>query len=377
MQYKYIGKKQFKVSRIALGTWQFGRQGGWGDFDIKEGEKIIECCLQNGVTLIDTAEVYGESEEILGKLLKGKREKFIIATKLTTRAEGNRFDYDTIKPHIEKSLKRLQTDYIDLYQIHWPKMKHLWYREDMQKKDYEDILNSITKLQKEGLIRLAGVSNFRVHHLKELALNRPMSHRTGSGFTTEALNLITSNQIPYSVLWRCYDIDQTAEFCKKNNISLLAYSPLAEGLLTGRFTLNRPTPRRTGSGFDNNTNTEIKERVRRVNVLFNEPIYSKALGVVEEIKKIADEIGATPAQVALKWTMEKGNIASVLVGSRKATHFEENIEAVDIDLTEEQKDYIDKLSLEFQKKYLLPRLESWLFNCISEDLDKIGLKKPF
>jgi myo-inositol catabolism protein IolS len=345
MQYTQIGKNQVKISKIALGTWQFGGGRGWGDFDIKEGEKIIEHCLQKGVNLIDTAEAYGESEEILGKLLKGKRQKFFIATKLTTRIEGNSFDYKTIKLHLESSLKRLQTDYVDLYQIHWPKMKHLWHRQDMEKQDYENIFDSMARLQKEGLIRFAGVSNFRIEHLK--------------AFLKEALRFIVTDQIPYSVLWRCYDIDHTIEFCKENNIGILAYSPLAEGLLTGRF----------------DKKTDIQEGIRKANTLFNEPIYSKALEIVKEIKKIANEIGATPSQVALKWVMEKDFVLSALVGARKSIHFEENVAAVDINLDQKQTDHIDKLSLEFQNKYLLPGLELWIFNCTQEDLDKLGIKK--
>ncbi len=364
MQYTQIGKEQVKtcppaclsvagrlrsrrVSKIALGTWQFGGGRGWGDFDIKEGEKIIEHCLQKGVNLIDTAEAYGESEEILGKLLKGKRQIFFIATKLTTKIEGNRFDYKTVKNHLAGSLKKLQTDYVDLYQIHWPKMKHLWHKQDMEKRDYENIFDSMARLQKEGLIRFAGVSNFRIEHLKE--------------FSKEALKLIVTDQIPYSVLWRCYDIDQTTAFCKRNNISVLAYSPLAEGLLTGRF----------------GKNTQIQEGVRRANILFNEPIFSKALEIVEEIKSIAKKIGATPSQVALKWAVEKDFIASVLVGARKLKHFEENVEAVDIKLSKEQINYIDKISLEFQNKELFPGLELWLFNCHKEDLEKLGIRKNF
>lgn len=347
MQYKKLGSSNIKVSKIALGTWQFGGSPGWGPFDISEGEKIIGCCLEKGVNLIDTAEAYGESEEIVGKLIKGKRKDFYIATKLTAKVKGHRFDYKTIKPHIEKSLKKLQTDYIDLYQIHWPKIKNLWHGKEMKKKDYEDIADSMNKLQKEGLIRFAGVSNFRAYHLKE--------------FSNEAINFIASDQVPYSVLWRCYDVDGTAKFCKENNISFLAYSPLAQGLLTGRF----------GKG------EEIRERVRQVNTLFNEPVYSEALEIVEEIKKIAEKIGATSSQVALKWAMERELVASVLVGARKLKHFKENTEAVDINLSKEQMEYMDNLSIKFQNKNLLPSLELWIFNCPKEDLDKLGIKRNF
>ena len=358
MQYNQIGNTGIKVSKLALGTWQFGGSFGWGPFDISEGEKIIGCCLEKGVNLIDTAEAYGSSEEILGKLIKGKRDKFFIATKLTTKIEGNRFDYKTVKAHLGKSLKKLQTDHVDLYQIHWPKMKHLWHGQDMQKQDFDNIFDSMTKLQKEGLIRFAGVSNFRVHHLKEFSSKAPALNQSDVTSDGSRLDFIVSNQVPYSILWRCYDADQTTKFCKESNIGLLAYSPLAEGLLTGRF----------------QKGDRIKERVRAANTLFNEPIYSKALEIVEEIKKIADETEATPSQVSLKWAMEQGIITSVLVGARKSEHFEENVRAIDIKLSKEHMDYIDKISLEFQGKHLLPELELWVFNCRQEDLSKLAIK---
>ncbi|MGB9678324.1 MAG: aldo/keto reductase, partial [Candidatus Ratteibacteria bacterium] len=251
MIYKTIGKSDLKVSGMAIGAWQIG--GQWGNYNRKEVEKIINLAIENGVNFIDTAEAYGESESVLGEVLKGKRDKFVIATKIG----GNHFDYKTAKEHLTSSLKRLKTDYVDLYQVHWPKMKHLWHKEDMNEKDYIDIAESMKKLKEEGLIRYGGVSNFRKKHL----LN----------FPEEIFSyVIVSNQVPYSLLWRCYDIDGTTDFCIKNKIDYLAYSPLAEGLLTGRF----------------KERSEIQEGIRKNNTLFNEPVYSNALRVVEKIEKI-------------------------------------------------------------------------------------------
>ncbi|MFN4227121.1 MAG: aldo/keto reductase [Candidatus Ratteibacteria bacterium] len=339
MIYKKIGKSDLKVSAIAIGAWQIG--GQWGSYDKKEVEKIIDLAIEKGVNFIDTAEGYGESETVLGEVLKGKRDKFIIATKIG----GNHFDYKTVKERLTGSLKRLNTDYIDLYQIHWPKMKHLWHKEDMSEKDYQDIADSMTKLKKEGLIRFAGVSNFRKKHLEN--------------FPKEIFSsIIVSNQVPYSLLWRCYDVDGTTDFCIENKIDYLAYSPLAEGLLTGRF----------------KDRSEIVENIRKNNVLFNEPVYSKVLNFVDEIEKIAKDIGMTLPKIAINWCVSKEYIASALVGMRKSKHFEENVEAFDQKLPEEIIKKLDQLSIDFQKNYLVERLELWIGNCLKEDLEKIGLK---
>lgn len=339
MEYKKIGKSDLEVSKICIGCWQWG--GQWGEYSVEEAEKIINIAIENGVNFLDTAEAYGESEKVVGKILKGRRDKFIIATKIG----GNNFDYKTAKQHLEGSLKRLNIDYVDLYQIHWPKMKHLWHKEDMNQKDYDNITESMIKLKKEGLIRWAGVSNFRVHHLKN--------------FPEEAFSVIVSNQVPYSILWRCYDEDGTTEYCKEKNINYLAYSPLAEGILTGRFTKE----------------IEIKEGVRKHNVLFNEPIFSKAISVVEELKKIARKKGMTLTQMSIRWAAEKEIVSSAIVGARKSTHFIENVKSFDYKLEPEIMEEIDKISLDFQKENLIPTLELWLNTCLKEDLERVGIKQ--
>ena len=340
MIYKTIGKSDLKVSAMAIGAWQIG--GQWGNYDKKEVEKIINLAIETGINFIDTAEAYGESESVLGEILKGKRDKFVIATKIG----GNHFDYKTAKEHLTGSLKRLKTDYVDLYQVHWPKMKHLWHKEDMSEKDYQDIVDSMAKLKEEGLIRYAGVSNFRKKHL----LNFPEEIFS---------SVIVSNQVPYSLLWRCYDIDGTTDFCMKNKIDYLAYSPLAEGLLTGRF----------------KDRSEIQEGIRKNNVLFNEPVYSNVMKVVDEIEKIAKELGMTVAQISINWCISKNYVASALVGMRKSKHFEENVKSFEKKLPYEVIKKLDEISMEFQRNYLVEGLELWIGNCLKEDLEKIGIKK--
>ncbi len=339
MQYKELANTGLMVSKIAVGTWQFGHTRFWGKLSkIEEYQKIADEAIEAGVNLFDTAKAYGTSEEVLGDILKEKRDKVILATKLSTR----KFDYDTARTELEASLKRLQTDYIDLYQIHWPKIRHI-FGSDMEKKDYENIFNSMSRLRQEGLIRFAGVSNFRLHNLKE--------------FSNQTLDFLVTDQVPYSLLWRFYDVEGVSEFCKQKNIGLLAYSPLAQGLLSGRF------------GKEGERGTE---KTRQTNILFNEPVYSRALQVVEVVKDVAEEIGATPSQVALKWAMEKDVMASVLCGVRKLNHLKDNIEAVDIPLTEEQQERLDKASLNFQNT-MPPGLEPWIGNNKKEDLEKLGI----
>lgn len=343
MQYKILGNTEVKVSKVGVGTWQFAQTSDWGPADIEECQRIVDYAIESGVNFFDTAEGYGQSEEILGRLLKAKRNKIILATKISS----TEWDYNTVKTHLTGSLKRLQTDFVDLYQIHWPKLKHLpWGKEGMEKKDYEDIFTSMSKLKKEGLIGTAGVSNFRLPLLEE--------------FSEEALDFMVSNQVPYSLLWRFYDVEGVSSFCKKKAIGLLAYSPLAQGLLTGRF------------GKDGD---EVAQGIRKANLLFREPVYSRALEVVAVVKRVAEEAGTTPAQVASKWAMEQDAVVSVLVGMRKLKHLKDNIAAVDIQLTDEQFRRLDDASLEFQRSMPLDSLEPWISNCRKEDVEELGIEE--
>ncbi|RKY87952.1 hypothetical protein DRQ15_10450, partial [candidate division KSB1 bacterium] len=149
-----------------------------------------------------------------------------------------------------------------------------------------------------------------------------------------------------------------SEFCKQKNIGFLAYSPLAQGLLSGNF--------------DKDVKN-VQEKIRQANILFNEPVYTRAIKVVKVVEDVAAEIGATPSQVALKWVMERDVVVSVLSGIRKLKHLEENIHAVDIPLTEEHLKKLDEASLNFQNT--LPQgLELWIGDNSKENLEKLGIK---
>ena len=341
MKYSVVGRDGLRVSKIALGTWSFGSVRAWGESRIEDLRKVVDYALDNGVNFIDTAEGYGSSEEILGELLKGyEREDIVLATKVG----GKRFDYETVKARLLRSLKRLQTDYVDLYQIHWPKMKHLWHGEDMTEKDYLDIYDSMQKLREEGLIRYGGLSNFRLHHLKM--------------FPEEAFKVLVTNQVPYSLVWRFYEVEGVTDYCRARGMRFLAYSPLAQGLLTGRF--------KPGG--------KPLYPTQKANILFNEPVFSRAWRVVEEVIRVAEELDVKPAQVALRWVLEQDIVASAIVGTRSVEHLRENIEAVELNIPRQYLDMLNKASLEFQSTLPLG-LEMWIGNNRPEVLEKIGIKK--
>jgi len=349
MQYQDLGQQKIKVSRICLGTWQFSQDGRWSTnndlIDIEEFRKIVNYAIDAGINFIDTAEEYGQgkSEEILGELLKGRREEVILATKI----DVDHWDYETVYRHLQGSLDRLQTDYIDLYQIHWP--KHLIRSpraghkySAMTEKDCQDIHASMNRLQEEGLIKVAGLSNFRLHHLQQ--------------FRNDAYDLIVANQIPYSLLWRDYDQSDLLAFCHQHDIGYLTYSSLAQGLLTGKYTPSSPlTP------------------VQKMNILFQEPVYSRAMQVVDVVQDIAADIDATPAQVALKWVIDRATTLSSLVGVRNVTELEENVEAVNIQLKPEQMDRLNQASLAFWAP-MPADLELWDLINIQSNLEQLGLK---
>ena len=339
MLYKKIGRNGIRVSAIGLGTWEFGQTKAWGIGKIVNYRKIVNYALDHGINFIDTAEGYGKSEEILGDILEGRRDEVVLATKMS---RGYDWSYRNMLERLRGSLERLKSDYVDLYQIHWPKIKgRFGCPSDMEAEDYENIHDSMEKLQKEGLIKLGGVSNFRLHHLKN--------------FSDSAFNVIATNQVPYNLLWRGYDRPEILDFCRQRGLKYIAYSSLAQGLLTGKYSRA----------------SQLTE-IQKVNVLFNEPVYSRAMRVVDVVRTVAQEIDATPAQVALKWLIEKEIAASVLVGIRRIEELEENIEAVSLNLSKDQLNRLEKASLEFWKP-MPPKLELWLHDNSKETLEKLGV----
>ena len=315
MEYNKLAKSEIPVSVITFGAWVTGGLF-WGGADKAQSVKAIHKAIDYGITSIDTAPVYGfgESERIVGEAIKGKRDKVQIFTKYGLRWDLKKGSYyfdiadhkgkrssiyryagrDSIIYECEQSLKRLGTDYIDLYQMHWPDLTT----------PIEESMEVINKLISEGKVRAAGVSNYSAGQLKAASLTAQ----------------ICSDQVPYSMVKR--DIEkELIPYCLKNNVSILAYSPLERGVLTGKITPGykfRPGDNRSESPYFTGRNLD------NINAF------------LDSIKPLARERNITLSQLVINWTIQQPGITSVLVGLRNSGQVDENAKAIEFRLSKEE-----------------------------------------
>jgi len=309
MEYTTLGTSDIEVSKIGLGTWQFGTEG-WGfgqDFTDADALATMDKALELGINLIDTAEVYGDgrSEEIVGRALGGRRERVVLATKVLPR---HLREHDLIRA-CDESLRRLNTDWIDLYQIHAAD-PYVPLTESM---------SGLAKLVRQGKVRSVGVSNFSV----------PLLRAAAEAFTGN----IVSNQVRYNLLQR--DIErEILPYCREHGITVIAYSPLAQGILTGKYDKEHlPT-----------------DAIRQRNPLFRADNLEQVFPVIDLLREIGDEHGATPAQVALRWvTQQEGVIA--IPGAKRPGQVEENEGALDWSLTPDELARLDAASAGLKLSY--------------------------
>jgi aryl-alcohol dehydrogenase-like predicted oxidoreductase len=322
MEYRILGNSGLKVSLIGFGAWAIGGWM-WGGTDRKDALAAVQEAIEAGITTIDTAPVYGFglSEEIIGEAIKGKRNEVQILTKYGLRwdtQKGQHF-FDTqdaqgrpislhryagekdVIQECENSLRRLGTDYIDLYQIHWPDPTT----------PIEETMRAVKKLLQDGKVRAAGVCNYSVEQM-ELA---------------EKVLTLSSGQIPYSMVNRSAEKD-LIPYCVKNNKGVIAYSPLQRGLLTGKIGMNHkfaPGDHRPSTPF-------FKPENRR-----------KILSFLEKIGLLAEAHGASLAQLAIAWTINRPGITAALVGARNPGQVRENVRSANIDLTRDEFQRIGEL----------------------------------
>ncbi|HYG74131.1 MAG TPA: aldo/keto reductase [Planctomycetota bacterium] len=305
MRKRRLGTTNLELTTIGFGSWAAGGpdwKAGWGPQDDNDSIAAIRRALDCGVNWIDTAAVYGlgHSEEVVGRAIKGVRDKVIIATKCGRRQSADNQLYGDLRPEFireecENSLRRLQIDCIDLYQIHWPEPDEL----------VESAWTEIGKLVKAGKVRYAGVSNFSVAQMKRAQPVLP----------------ITSSQPPYNMLRREVEAEHLP-FCKANNISVLVYSPMQHGLLTGAFTRERLAALPAND-------------FRKNHKAFTEPAISKTLAIVDKLKAIAAKNNLTCSQLALAWVLRREEVTSAIVGVRKPAQIEETARAGDVVLSAE------------------------------------------
>jgi methylglyoxal reductase len=308
MRYRSLGQSGIEASVVAFGAWAVGGWF-WGGADEQESVDAIRKAIDAGITLIDTAPAYGlgRSEEIVGKAVQGRRDEVVLATKcgLVWHAKKGTHFFDelgkpmhrylgpeSVRYEVEESLRRLQTDVIDLYQTHWQD----------ETTPIEETMATLLDLKQEGKIRAIGVCNATIQQMDDY-------RKSGA---------VDSDQEKYSMLERRMDSDQLP-YCERNNIAILAYSPLGQGLLTGKVTADR----------------ELAEGdLRAQNPRFAPAKRKEILAFLEEIRPVADAHGATFAQLAIAWTLAQPGLTHALVGARNPQQALENAIAGDIILAE-------------------------------------------
>ncbi|MCM8769624.1 MAG: aldo/keto reductase [Candidatus Omnitrophica bacterium] len=325
MRYRKLGNSDLLASKVAFGAWAIGGWT-WGGSDEAEAIRAIHAAIDAGINFFDTAPVYGfgRSEEILGKALKGKREKVIIATKCglvwdkkagefhfrsteETITDSGRLEIykylapESLRLEVEKSLQRLQTDYIDLYQTHWPD----------NTTPIEETMAELVRLKKEGKIRAIGASNVSVEQLEKY----------------QAIGRLDTDQEKFSLIDR-QKLTTNIPWCHKHQVSFLAYSPLAQGLLTGKINLDREFPP-----------SDLRSKKPRF-VLENRAFIMSFLG---DIQPIAERRNITLGQLAIAWVLNQGEHIHALVGARNVKQVQENAAAGEIVLSTEEVGFISKM----------------------------------
>lgn len=315
MEYRLLGRSGLKVSTLSIGTATFGGDGLWGDTDLKDAQRQIDLCLDAGINLIDTANVYADtvSEQIIGEALtEGRRDRLLLATKVRFPVGKGPNDQGLSRYHLirecENSLRRLKTDVIDLYQVHeWDGQTPL-----------EETVEALDTLIKQGKVRYVGCSNYSAWHLmKALAIADAAHHQR-----------FVSQQIHYTLHSREAEYE-LVPLGLDQGVSILVWSPLAGGWLSGKYTrASKPTDGRHVRGF--------KEP----------PIYDedKLYDIIDVINAVAGAHGVSGAQVALAWLLQRPGVASVIVGGRNIEQFKDNLGASRLKLTADDVARLDAVS---------------------------------
>lgn len=305
MQTRKLGNSDMHITPVGYGAWAIGGSGwdfGWGSQEDTESIAAIHRSLEVGVNWIDTAAVYGmgHSEELVARALKdwsGPRPYVFTKCVLRWDAQGHVskvFRGDSIRQECEDSLRRLQVDTIDLYQIHWPP-------ED-NGPTLEEAWSVLAELKRAGKVRWIGVSNFDAQQIKR----------------AEKIARVTSLQPPYSLIRREVE-KETLPYCEQRGIGVIGYSPMASGLLTGAMTRER-------------AGKLPEDDWRKQNAEFREPNLSRNLELVERLRKVAARYGRTPGEAAIAWTLRLPAVTGAIVGARNAKQAEQVMRAGDLKL---------------------------------------------
>jgi aryl-alcohol dehydrogenase-like predicted oxidoreductase len=312
MQKQQLGTSDLLITPLGFGTWAIGGSGwqyAWGPQDDKDSIAAIHRALDYGINWIDTAAVYGlgHAEEVIAQALRGRAEKPYIFTKCTRlwNDKGEVYGHmktQSIRQEVEASLRRLNVDVIDLYQLHWPDPEE----------DIEEAWTTLSELKEEQKVRHIGVSNFSVEQMRRI----------------QVINPITSLQPPYSLLNRTIEAD-ILSFCQQHSIGIIVYSPMMSGLLSGAMTHER-------------VKLLPEDDWRRLHPEFQEPRLSRNLDLVGLLRRIGDTHGRTPAEVAIAWTLRHSAVNAAIVGGRRPDQVDGFIGAAEFRLSDEELEQIEQ-----------------------------------
>ncbi len=319
MEYRRLGASGFSVPVLSFGTGTFGGKGelfaAWGNTDVAEARRLIDVCLDAGITMFDTADVYsrGASESILGEAIKGRRDQVLISTKATFRFSDEPNDVGSSRFHllkaVDEQLKRLGTDYIDLFQLHGFDAKT----------PVEEVLSTLDTLVRAGKIRYTGVSNFSGWHLmKSLAAADKYGYPR-----------YVANQTYYSLIGRDYEWE-LMPLGLDQGVGAVVWSPLGWGRLTGKLRRGQPLPEQS--------------RLHKT-ADFGPPVDDDYLyRVVDALDEVAKQTGKSIPQVALNWLLQRPTVSTIVVGARNEEQLRQNLGAIGWNLTAEQVATLDAAS---------------------------------
>ena len=291
MKLRRLGTSDLALSPIVLGAWQYGCQRYWGEVPENSAQEVIARAVEAGINTIDTAIGYDDSEEIVGRAIRGIRDKLIVISK-------GGADPRKMEQRLGISLSRMKLEVIDLYLVHYPDA-------DIP---IEETIGGMVRLKEKGKIRHIGVSNFSAEQLlKALSVSE-----------------IACCQQAYNLLWREVEDTGTLKVCLDSNVGILAYSPLGQGLFAGEIRSEADIAKRQGD-------------IRQITLLFQGEAFQAGLGIVKQLDALAAKYAKTPAQVAINWVVSQKGITAAIVGSKTLRQLEDNLGALGWEM--ESRDY--------------------------------------
>ena len=305
MEYRKLGKSDLNISAITLGAWQYGCKRYWGEVEEKNIYEVITKSIDSGINIIDTAIGYDDSEIIVGKAIKNFREKVIIVSK-------GGADPIKIPQRVDLSLKRMGLDYIDLYLVHYPDV-------DIP---IEDTIDAMARIKDEGKVRYIGVSNFSAEQL-----SRAISVAD-----------ITCCESAYNLMWREIEDRDILDFCYKNNIGMLTYSSLGQGLFTGKIRSVDDIPKREGD-------------IRQITLFFKGEAFENGLKIVKILDDLSKKYNKTPAQVAINWVTSQKGVTSAIVGIENSRELADNLGAIGWKMEKEDYDFLSSEGSRLSKMF--------------------------